>query len=143
MSLKQEMFRSIFVGEPMRPSQDLVPAPGCAIQEHRNITTTQDPEDNPEFKRIYKAQLDHRAHITVEARTWDYMGRRFSGELRQPNGNRIYFEPERIADKIIDPVLVPLVEACVRVIFDLDREFMRTAPNEFYDKKGRLWRLAA
>lgn len=66
-------------------------------------------------------------------------GRRFSGELTQPNGRWVHFDPERIADKIIDPLLVPLVEKAVRAVFALDKAFMDSRPDRFTDEKDRVW----
>lgn len=95
--------------------------------------------DPPEFRREYSKRLDGRALIEIEARTWEF-GRRVGGTLIQPNGNRIWFEPERIADKIIDPLLVPLVQQAVDEIMALDRAFIASDPKEFIDSKGRPWR---
>lgn len=98
-------------------------------------------EDAPEWKRCYEKRLDNRAFIKIEARTW--LGRNFSGTLTQPNGNYIFFEPERIADKIIDPLLVPLVQACVDEVFALDKAYLKTNPDEFTDDKGVRWKRVA
>ena len=59
--------------------------------------------------------------------------------LRQPNYRFISFDPDAIADRIIDPELVPLVKSFAETVFALDREFMRGAASEFRDEKGRLW----
>lgn len=96
------------------------------------------PEDVPAFKREYTARLDHRAVIKIDARTWS-RGRRYGGELSQPNGRWVLFDPERIADKILDPALVPLVERAVREIVAMDEAYMATNPDRFTDEKRQVW----
>ncbi len=97
-------------------------------------------EDRPAFKRSYTKTLDSRATVTVEART--SYSRHFSGELRQPNGNRVYFDPERIAETIIDPLLVPLVTTFCNEVFALDRAYVKSKPSEFTDEDGVRWQRA-
>jgi len=60
--------------------------------------------------------------------------------MTQHNGRWIIFEPERIADKIVDPVLVPLVEQFVKEVFALDKAFTESDPSEFVDESGTTWR---
>lgn len=96
-------------------------------------------EDPPEFKRAYKAKLDSRASIEITFRTSRYLGRDCDGILRQPEGNHIFFQPNNIAKKIIDPTLIPLVVAYVDEIKALDIEFMKFETNTFVDDKGTKW----
>lgn len=100
------------------------------------------PEDVPQFRRTYTARLDSRAEAEIVMSTSSYFGRRGSGTLRQPNYRYIFFDPDAIADKIIDPALVPLVQSFAETVFAMDREFMREAALEFRDEKGQLWRRA-
>lgn len=101
-------------------------------------------EERPKFRRFYSRQLDARAHIKLEARSFWSLGRRaWSGELRQPGGRWVFFDPERVADKILDPLLVPLVEAACAEAIRLDREFIRSRPAEFVDEDGTTWRRLA
>ena len=104
------------------------------------IAVTDVPADVPEFKRVYKATLDHRARIEVDIR-WFLGDRWSSGMLVQPDDRRVYFEPRRIADKILDPTLVPLVERACAEIFQLDAEFVASKPSRIVDKKGCVWLL--
>ncbi len=96
-------------------------------------------QDAPEFKRLYTGKLDERARIKIDCHTF-MRSRMFSGELTQPNGRWILFDPEAIADKIIDPLLVPLVQGFVDQALKLDREFLASDPVEFTDENGRRWR---
>ncbi len=108
------------------------------VQELPNgITVSNEPEDVPEFKRVYSKQLDARAKVTVTAKS--FMGRMMSGELTQPNGRWVLFEPRAVADKILDPALVPLIEAFVSEVERLDHAYMANDPGEFVDEKGTKW----
>lgn len=99
-------------------------------------------EEPPEFKRRYVVTLDNRATMTIGAYT--FVGdRRFDGELKQPDGREISFDPKAIADKIIDPLLVPKVEAACDKVFVIDRNYMKTGISEFIDEKGTTWHRAA
>ncbi len=105
-----------------------------------NISVKMAPEDMPEFKRTYKATVDSRAEIEVTMRSYSFESSRSEdGTLTQPNGNYISFDPSNIAEKIIDPVLVPLVEKYVEEIKRMDAAFMASKPSEFTDKKGTVW----
>lgn len=95
-------------------------------------------EDSPRFKREYTATLDNRASIKIEIyRAYGMLMK--NGTLTQPNGRWVLFEPDRIADKILDPILVPKVQARVDEIFQLDRNFRHNAPGEFVDESGTKW----
>jgi hypothetical protein len=127
-----ERVDAAIVSEPTPPPERIPGPPPTAI------AVKEVPEDVPEFKREYSARLDHRAVIKIDARTWAW-GRRYGGELTQPNGRRVWFEPERIADKILDPALVPLVEKAVRQIIAMDEAYMATKPDRFTDEKRQVW----
>lgn len=106
------------------------------------ITVKDIREENPEFRREYSATLSERASIKVTMRNaWAVVGTRrdASGELTQPNGRWVLFDPERVADRIIDRDLVTLVERCVAQIYELDRQFMATERLRFVDKSGAVW----
>jgi hypothetical protein len=95
--------------------------------------------DVPAFKRLYKGQLDARCSITVTART-GYGGTRYkSGELTQPNGKWVLFDPDAVADKILDPALVPLVQAFCDEAAAQDVAFIRNDPSQFIDERGVRW----
>ena len=102
------------------------------------------PEDRPKFAREYSAQLDHGRSIKITMRS-AYTGneRYSSGELDQTGGRWVMFDPDKVADKILDPALVPLVEERCREIKRLDADFMRTHPSEFLDEAGHRWQRVA
>jgi hypothetical protein len=96
--------------------------------------------NNPEFKREYSTALLDRGTIEITMYTSPYStDRRSSGTLRQHNGAYVFFDPERVADKIIDPVLVPLVEIASNTILAMDKEYMDSKPNTFTDENGNKW----
>ncbi|MBD9542981.1 hypothetical protein IB276_26400 [Ensifer sp. ENS04] len=102
------------------------------------------PEDIPRFHRTYSKRLSNKAVCAITMSNY-YIGsgRMSSGELTQPNGRWVLFDPERIADKILDPALVPLIEEFAKQVMALDREFMKNRPSEFVDESGVVWRRAA
>lgn len=95
-------------------------------------------EDRPMFGREYSMPLDHRS-VKVTARSSSGLGRWLSGELTQSNGRWVLFDPDAIADKILDPALVPLVEKACREIMAIDDEFMASRPRSFVDEGGVTW----
>lgn len=98
--------------------------------------------DVPEFKRVYTKRLDSRASIKVEMKM--FLNDLFqTGELTQPNGRWVMFDPDAIADKILDPVLVPLVQQCVDEIHAIDKTWRANENNEYTDKHGDTWRKVA
>lgn len=137
------LLRSLFSGprpaEPATPPAPVSPPPPAPAAHPISATLT--PENRPEFRRTYVQRLDARCVITVSIREWTY-GLSTSAELTQPNGNTVWFDPDRIADKILDPTLVPLVAKAVQQIYGLDREFRASNPAEFKDDRGVMWRRA-
>lgn len=93
----------------------------------------------PEFGRRYVVTLDTRAVMTITAYSYTTEYRSFGGELRQPDGRRIQFDPHAIADKIIDPLLVPLVERAVKSVLALDGTYVNSHPSSFMDEQGVRW----
>lgn len=105
-----------------------------------SISVVQKPEEAPRFARVYEARLDDRASIAVTMRSRSYGRERMaSGELTQKNGRWVLFDPRAVADKILDPLLVPLIQRHVDEIFRLDAEFMQAAPSRFVDERGQAW----
>lgn len=104
------------------------------------ITVKDKPADRPKFERVYTAKLDNRATIELKAMN-GYSGSRYwYGELTQPNGRWVLFDPERVAEKILDPLLVPLIQARVDEAFALDKAFIKGDPKSFIDEAGIVWR---
>src|SRR5271166_6026476 len=96
--------------------------------------------NNPEFKRTYTTALLDRGTIEITMETSSYSSnRRSSGLLRQKSGAYLFFDPERVADRIIDPVLVPLVMIASNTILAMDKEFMDSKPDTFTDESGNQW----
>jgi hypothetical protein len=93
----------------------------------------------PQFGRVYSAKLDSRASVEITIRS-SYRGRYKSGELIQPNGRWIMFDPDRIAEKILDPVLVPIIQNVVNQVLELDHSFIHNDPSEYKDEHGVTWR---
>lgn len=104
------------------------------------VTVEARREAIPVFSRTYSARLDDRAHAEITMRTSSYFGRSGHGMLTQPGGKYVSFDPQAIAARILDPALVPLVEAFADHVFALDRQFMAEHGAEFIDEKGHVWR---
>lgn len=95
-------------------------------------------EDRPKFKREYSAKLDDGRSIKITI--YNSSGLIFkNGELTQRNGKWVLFDPDRVAEKILDPVLVPKINERIREIFALDRAFRHNNPGQFTDEAGTVW----
>lgn len=116
-----------------------VPVPDGSVINIKDI-----PEDVPQFKREYTAQIHGRATIEVKItiKTYNY-GSSKMGELTQPNGGWVFFDPDRVAEKILDPILVPQVQAVVDQVYELDKQYRHPGPNSFKDERGTTWVRAA
>ncbi len=117
------------------------------FSKHDSVITTESGihvedirADVPQFKRVYTAKLDNRASIKIEIKTFIGNDRYYSGELTQPNGRWILFDPKAIADKILDPVLLPIIKKYTDEIIALDKTYIKSDPNEFMDEKGQKWK---
>ena len=120
---------------------------GCPT---KNVTPPADPtavdireipydSDFPEFRRQYTSTLDNRCVIEVSVKT--FLSRRwFDARLIQPDGRYIFFDVDKVTDKILDPLLVPLVENQVANIKNLDEKFIASNPSFFKDARGDTWR---
>lgn len=111
------------------------------VSTTQNGVTIEDiwSDESPAFERCYTVKLDERATLRIAIKT--FLGdRRPSGELKQPDGKWVRFDPHDIAERILDRTLVPLVEDRCREIIKLDRDFASDLPNEFTDKSGQRWR---
>jgi hypothetical protein len=114
----------------LHPRSELIP----------EIRATPLPEDVPEFKRCYNVMLPNGIAMQVEYRT-TYGKRNSIGMLRQPGGAYVAFDPDRVADRIFDRELVPLIERRVAEAKALDLAFVASQPKEFIDGLGQTWRL--
>lgn len=93
----------------------------------------------PRFKRVYSARINERATIKIEIYSANGLGRMKSGELTQPNGRWVLFDPDAIANQILDPILVPLVQRYVDAVYTLDKQFLSSDPGYFTDERGVKW----
>jgi hypothetical protein len=108
------------------------------------IHTEDTPGDRPKFERVYTATLNGNIAIKVTIRYYSSASSLWkTGELTQKNGRWVLFDPDAIADKILDPVLVPLIQAMVDEVYALDRAYRNSvAMDEFVDEGGSTWRRA-
>ena len=110
------------------------------------IKITTPAEDPPEFVRVYESNVStsrdtYRVKVTRYTSRWKERDTRL-GELTQSNGKWVLFDPEHVADKIIDRELTPLVQRLCEDMLRMDREFMASKPGEFKDSRGGVWRKA-
>lgn len=97
-------------------------------------------EERPRFEISYSKQIDDNANIIITCYSfWGGTERTMSGELRQPNGRWVLFEPYRVADKILDPRLIKPIEDFVKIVVKMDNKFIRSKPSEYIDKSGQKW----
>ena len=127
----------------MKPLLLIVMLTGSALCQ--NIKVKDVPADVPTFKREYKMALGKKKitmTITCSSRYYSWRGleRSCDGELTQPDGKWVLFEPNRPADKILDSTLLPLVISGVAEIRKLDRAYMNPRPDYFVDESGTHWR---
>ena len=100
-------------------------------------------EDAPKFARKYRVALTEGRTMEITARNRYFGGGRdYSGEVDQPGGRWILFDPLRVADKIIDRDLVPLMERLIAAIVAADKAWSKSNQNRFTDDKGRVWEVA-
>lgn len=108
--------------------------PGC---EPSSVTIKEKRNDRPRFQREYSVSvsLGRRVELSFDS----YLSRRASGFLYQANGKWLIFDPDRIADQILDPALVPEVEAAVKSIRAMDKAFIDSKPSSYTDEDGVKW----
>ncbi|MNK47804.1 hypothetical protein D3C87_666230 [compost metagenome] len=129
--------------EPVKVFPIVIPDAPMVVNPLEGATIENGKEDQPKFSRTYTKQLSAVAEIKLDFTTSNYWGRKASGTLTQPNYNYIFFDPHRIADKILDPKLVPLVEAfCLAAILE-DARWIKENANEYTDETGQRWVKAA
>jgi hypothetical protein len=106
------------------------------------ITIESVREEMPKFKRVYKSNLSNGRSLIVTIYNWDGFRTNVmkSGELDQPDKRWVLFDPDAVADKILDAQLVPEVQALCDRINQIDVQFRASKPPEFTDEKGVTWR---
>lgn len=97
------------------------------------------PEDVPKFRRTYTLQLKSRnLSMEITTRKWS-TGIMYSGELDQPGGKWVLFDPESPADKILDREIIGEVEQRCKEIIAMDKEWRSSKPSQFTDESGQVW----
>jgi hypothetical protein len=106
--------------------------------ECESITVTDKRNDRPRFVRTYTAPLSAGRSVKIEFDS--YLSRRATyGWLYQRNGNHLMFEIDKVAEQILDPVLVPEVQEAVIVIKAMDKVFINNRPSSYTDEDGVKW----
>ena len=97
-------------------------------------------EDRPQFARTYTARMPSGTALEIKINRFRIIDDVWMlGSLTQLNGKYVFFDPRKVADKIIDRELLPSVEEAVSKILSLDSEFRKTKPPEFTDTDGVTW----
>lgn len=95
------------------------------------------PADVPQFKREYSGIVGRGIKITITVKT--YSSRYYTGDLTQPGGRWVSFDPERPADKILDREILPAIKAFCANVLQMDEKFARNPPDSFKDESGQRW----
>lgn len=135
--------------QPIRPLGTKVVPVKPALSEIRAEDQAEEP---PTFPRKYVANLASRQGLTM---TLECENDRILGErhciatIRQPDERSVSFTVggmyeayDSIADKIIDPVIVPEVKRLAAEMHAQDVKYKATNPSEFKTKDGNRWRKA-
>jgi hypothetical protein len=92
-------------------------------------------EDAPKFKREYKVALTEGRSMTVAIQNYGFI----SGISRSGELDYILFDPDRVADKVIDPALAPLVQRYCAEIEVADDAWRASRPDRYVDSEGATW----
>lgn len=102
------------------------------------ILIEQTAEDKPTFKRIYYAKIS--PQVTLKVTMQDRFGSLMkNGELDQSGGRWVLFDPDAVAEKILDPILVPIVQRYCDQIQKTDANWRASEPKEYLDESGTKW----
>lgn len=115
-----------------KPVVDQIPLPEV-------ITTDLRDSNSPEMKRRYTVQLTKGRWMEAEFRTQWNGKRDYSTFVYQSNSKWLLIRFDGIADQVLDPELVPLIEKYKTEMFRLDAEFIEIIPTEYTDKNGTTW----
>ena len=96
------------------------------------------------FETTYTVQLSGQRSLIVTATSQPWLNGTvyFSDELQQEDGKRVYFECDKIAEKIIDARLVAEIEPICPAIHQRGEAYWKALgyePNEFVDAQGTHW----
>jgi hypothetical protein len=105
--------------------------------------------DPPEFKRKYSAKLSSKPGLTMTLECENdriLKERHCVATIRQPDEKSVSFTVggayaayDSIADKIIDPVIVPEVKRLAAEMHLQDVKYMLSEPSEFKTSDGNRW----
>lgn len=131
-------------------AQQKGPAKAVAVKAAApDIRAENQAEDPPEFRRRYFSNVISKPGITMTLdcktdRIWE--DRECTATLRQPDEKSVAFAVggrysayDSIADKIIDPVIVPEVKRLAAEMHLQDAKYMQANPTEFKTKDGNRW----
>jgi hypothetical protein len=120
------------------------------------IRSEDQAEDPPEFRRKYSATLTSKPGITMileckDDRIWG--DRECNATLRQSDEKSVSFPVsgrgaayrlsyDNVADKVLDPVIVPEVKRLTEVMHLQDVKYKLMDPSEFKTADGFRWRKA-
>ena len=108
------------------------------------FTVAMTPEDHPVFRRTYTARLsEHRRLEVVVRRSTTAFGEAVAvnGTLTQPDGRHVTFNPDSVADRILDQDLAVEVEDACHCILTEDRRWRAGKPSQFKDTDGVTWQV--
>lgn len=98
---------------------------------------------SPQFRRSYHAPpMANGVRIKLTAETLFGGDRIWMGEADQPDDRWVLFDPDHVADKIVDPEVVALVQSFIGAAHASDAEYMRLPPTSFIDENGVKWARA-
>lgn len=141
--LKETGTRTVFGESEAIPSASIqsgqaVPAEQRQVAATSTISVRDCRESPPEFEREYTCRLTRDVSVTITMET--FFDREASGILNQSDGRWVLFDPDQVADEILDPAILPKVEMVCRTVAEMDRQFMRTRADEFTDENGARWK---
>ena len=126
----------------LTPSPKLIVSLPVSSQDYvltEVIESVYGKDDTPRITRIYTQKLAEGFKVELTAKNRYFRSQRdYSGILTQLDGSWIFFNPENIAERIINKQLVPQVEDFVAKALVLDRADTLT---EFMDEQKRIWVL--
>jgi hypothetical protein len=115
-----------------------------------------DAERQREFIKVWRYQVTPEVEMraTSTLKPWlskcdkwscDHFAVQFDDELRQRDGAWVYFDCDKVAEKIIDRDLVSKVEtacAAIHATHATARDYWiaNNDPSEFTDSNGRIWK---
>lgn len=105
-------------------------------------------EHPPVFARRYSAQINDQVSIELTRETYTYSARfgyikrqnDLLATLKQSDGRTVHFNPDKVAEYILEPSLVKPIELYVQQIYEFDQQFMDSKPDRFVDLDGHEWR---